>query len=373
MRDSLNSYSTDVEKLENWALLTDNPVVSIAILTYNHFDYINLALDSILEQKVDFDFEVIIADDCSSDGTIDEIKKFYSNHPDIVRLRIARANLYSQNIDVSVGLLQACRGKYIAVLDGDDYWVDNCKLQKQVDCLEADLSLSMCAHNSYIQYGKETLDDTLMWDDSKNEFTEEDIILGVLPDSSSFLIRNTIPEIFPDYFFKLCSGDWPLYIMSLHHGGLCYLPEVMGVWRKHGNGICGGDADDRWQLKLAKSYVFIEKIFSGRYRPIILSKMQDLVFCQLRKSHGLTSKNKLEDDLFALVEYSRNLPDYFKLPVRYDKIIRAELARIALWKSFQYRNRAQAWSAYKSLLRVEPLHFFSRKNFLQLIRLIRIA
>ena len=132
--------------------LTKNPTVSISCITYNHEKYIKDAITGFLMQKTDFPIEIVISDDCSTDSTLSIVQDYCRSHPDQIRLMANERNIgvvpkFSQAIG-------ACKGKYIALCEGDDYWIDPLKLQKQVDFLEAHPECSICCHKVLMKYVK---------------------------------------------------------------------------------------------------------------------------------------------------------------------------------------------------------------------------
>src|SRR5271157_2282730 len=110
-------------------------LVSVFMITYNHEKFVGQAIESIVTQKVNFDFELIIGEDCSTDNTLDICNKYAKQYPDIIKLFPSEKNYGMMGNTVRV--LYACTGKYIAMCEGDDYWCDPYKLQKQIDFLEA--------------------------------------------------------------------------------------------------------------------------------------------------------------------------------------------------------------------------------------------
>ncbi len=116
-------------------MLSEKPLVSIYMLAYNHGDYIRQALDGILMQKVDFKYEIVVGEDCSTDDTRDILRAYKEKYPDKMKLILYEKNVGYLNNDIEVR--RQCTGKYVAQCEGDDYWVDPNKLQKQVDFLES--------------------------------------------------------------------------------------------------------------------------------------------------------------------------------------------------------------------------------------------
>lgn len=125
---------TEAQIMKNWKGDISSPLVSICTRTYNLENFVAEALDSFLMQETDFPFEIVIDDDCSSDGTVEVIKEYMEKFPNLIN-----ANFLEKNIGVRMNFvqnLQRANGKYIAPCDGDDYWTDPLNLQKQVDFLE---------------------------------------------------------------------------------------------------------------------------------------------------------------------------------------------------------------------------------------------
>ena len=144
---------TQEQVMQNWGVEnTETPLVSIRCITYNQESYIAQALDGFLMQKTTFPFEVIVHDDASTDKTSIIIREYESKFPKIIKPIYETENLYSKH-DGSLGRIvnDACKGKYIAICEGYDYWIDSNKLQLQVDFLETHKNYSMCFHKAEIK------------------------------------------------------------------------------------------------------------------------------------------------------------------------------------------------------------------------------
>ena len=176
-----------------------NPVVSVIVLTYNHRDYIGQTLDSILCQKVDFPYEILIGDDASTDGT-SEIVREYADNNSIIRAFIRKQNIGgTKNL---YDLLQRARGEYIANCEGDDYWIDPEKLQFQVNFLQKNLKYSACTHATSIvdENGKKLEKQRISWECTKNEYTLRDFKGRYLPGQpATWVHRNFMLDSRHDY------------------------------------------------------------------------------------------------------------------------------------------------------------------------------
>ena len=129
------------------------PIVSIRCLAYNHKKYISRALDSFLSQRTSFPFEIIVHDDASTDGTTDIIREYEEKYPSIVKPIYEKENMYSKDWNCVEKSIDACiKGKYVAICEGDDYWCDPLKLQKQVEFMERHSNCYLCTHNTKFHY-----------------------------------------------------------------------------------------------------------------------------------------------------------------------------------------------------------------------------
>jgi glycosyltransferase involved in cell wall biosynthesis len=215
------------------------PTVSVCVFAYNHERYLAEALDSVLSQKVDFPFEVIIAEDYSSDSTFQIARGYQERHPDLIRVeqsgrkekllinghQTGRYNFFNA--------LGACRGKYIAFLDGDDYWIDPGKLQRQVDYLEAHPDCSFVFHNVYLERGdRSARKQTYLPAGFADRRDVRQLLMQMnYVQTSSVLFRNNVPKEFPRIFHTCMFGDWPLHVFNLNFGYPEYMDEVMSVYR----------------------------------------------------------------------------------------------------------------------------------------------
>jgi len=206
------------------------PKLSIVVLTYNHSDFIIKALDSFLSQKTSFDYEIVIGDDASKDNTQQILKEYEKKHSNIFNITYRSENIGM--LPNFVSTLKACSGEYIAFCEGDDYWTDPLKLQKQVDFLAANPNYGICFHDVMVYNNKtKTLNtDDIIFND-KNEFDIEDLIKANLMHTPSVVLRNDF-EI-PDWLNDSPIGDWPLYIIQIKNRKIKRLNDKMAVYRVH--------------------------------------------------------------------------------------------------------------------------------------------
>jgi glycosyltransferase involved in cell wall biosynthesis len=245
-----------------------DPVVSVLVFAYQSVKYIKKCLNSILMQNTGFNIEIIIGEDQSSDGTREVCIEYANKFPDKVRLFLRNRELsifndekgnYEKILNGAFTRMSA-RGKYIAYCEGDDYWIDPLKLQKQVDLLEAHPECPMCFHDVLsIWEGKTYRPDYLCPNDLAETVTLEDIVTR-LPfiHMTGILVRRHVLDSLPEFINNVWCGDFVLNLWCAHHGSLIYLNEVMSVYRRHSAGMnttVGADIDRQFPVQ---EYIYRE-------------------------------------------------------------------------------------------------------------------
>jgi glycosyltransferase involved in cell wall biosynthesis len=215
--------------------------VSVIVHTYNHENFIRQTLDSILNQQVNFEFEVIVGDDASPDSTPRIIQEYQQKFPNIIKSLLHSRNLGGYGKGNTLATLAVCQGKYIAAMDGDDYWTNPLKLQKQVDFLDVNPDFVACFHNALIHFEDGSHPDSYVNNETQKKVTtiedlvEEDEVWYMA--TSAVMFRNGIIKEYPQWFHNSKSGDIPRYILLGKHGKFFYINEVMSVYRKNGGGM----------------------------------------------------------------------------------------------------------------------------------------
>ncbi len=214
-------------------------VVSVCVITYNHCNYIRQCLDCILMQQVDFPIEIIINDDCSTDGTAEIVKEYEKNHPELFRATYQTENQYSKGVRGMFArfCFPKARGKYIALCEGDDYWTDPLKLQKQVDFLEENSGYVMCSHecNSYIQSSGECFSCSFA---NGRDYSITNIINGDWAyQTLSVVFRRDQLNLNVLNKYEICV-DLVIFYELLRNGGQGrQLKDILGVYRIHDGGV----------------------------------------------------------------------------------------------------------------------------------------
>ena len=215
--------------------LPPSPKVSVSIITYNHEAYIARTLDSVLQQEVDFPYEIIVGEDCSSDNTRAILLDYQQRYPDIIQLVLhpKRYEGVAGRLN-NITNLYACRGQYIAMLDGDDYWISTDKLQKQVDFLDAHPDYVMSFHDTLFVADDEAF--TPYYHSDTNErlapdatYTYQDIADGWFVQTSTLMFRNGLIGEFPKWFWHIYSADYAIQLLVAQHGKVKYQEEIKGA------------------------------------------------------------------------------------------------------------------------------------------------
>ncbi|WP_287640976.1 glycosyltransferase family 2 protein [Bacteroides sp.] len=248
--DEIEKRIADSYELPNNVLeKVPQPMVSIRTSTYNHGPYIRQCIEGVLMQKTNFSFEFIIGEDYSTDGTRDIVFEYAKRYPDVIRVITADYNVGTKANGRRC--IRACRGKYMAICEGDDYWIDPLKLQKQVDFLEGhpDYVLSHTSIKYYYQSQHlfiTSKDAAINSNILKKGFlSKEDILLSYRIQTASVLFRRILlDEIYKYDTFLYQSGyflmgDTPLWYGLLGKGKIHFLPEVTTVYRKNNNSVTG--------------------------------------------------------------------------------------------------------------------------------------
>ena len=225
------------------------PLVSVIMITYGHEKYIEEAIRGVFLQKTNFPLELIISNDKSPDSTDEIIKNIIKSAPENISVNYIQ---HLENIGMLpnfISTLKMAEGKYIAVCEGDDYWTDENKLQKQIDFLEKNEDFTLTFHNVFIRNG-ETLRMDLDYEkrlSSKDIYTIDDLSKGNFIHTLSVVFRNMEIE-FPEWYFSSFLGDYPIWLWLSKKGKIKYFPEKMGVYREN-VGVWSGKSQEEREFK----------------------------------------------------------------------------------------------------------------------------
>lgn len=210
-------------------------MVSINCTTYNQESYIADAIESFLMQKTNFKYEILIHDDASTDNTRSIIKKYEKQYPDIIKPIYQEENKYSKGIKVNYEYnFKRSKGKYIALCEGDDYWTDPYKLQKQVDYMESNPECTLCMHmvEAVNADTKQSLRFIRPYNYNKICSTEEVMMGGGgFVGTNSLLFPKKAFKNAPEFYHNCPVGDYPLQILLTYKGYAYYMNENMSAYR----------------------------------------------------------------------------------------------------------------------------------------------
>lgn len=345
---------------------TYTPKVSIISISYNQEKYIGEAIEGFLMQKTDFEFEVIIADDCSTDKTPQIIKEYAHKYPDIIKPIFRKKNLGAwQNF---TDALKKTKGKYIALCEGDDFWTDPNKLQLQVDFLEKHPDYALCFHpvKVFFQNGEEaeSIFPTIV---DKAKFTLGELLKNNFIQTNSVMYRRQSYKSIPN---NILPGDWYLHLYHAQFGKIGFINKVMSAYRRHSGGIWWGFQDNPksfWGKNGLQHLLFYKKIlnmFSKNkcYRGIILKnagentssiiesddfKDRHLImsittdFPEFIKQAMLNKNEEIKDK--ETIIYSQNI----EIESGQKKIVKLEEEKMKLLHSWNYRVGGAVLSPFK--------------------------
>jgi glycosyltransferase involved in cell wall biosynthesis len=270
--------------VENENQVSHRPIISVCVQTYQHVNYIKQCLDGILNQKTDFDFEILLGEDASKDGTREICMAYAENYPDKIRLF-----LHHRENNISIGgqptgrfnflfNLYSAKGKYIAMCEGDDYWTDPLKLQKQVEFLEENKACSFCFTKAKKVFEEQNGSSQIYPKNiNKQIFTASEYLDFTTTATCSVLFKNLL-KLYDIKFPVLqhLQGDFILYCHLLHYGKAGALDEVTCVYRKHAQGVSYINNAKHYlfnrikQLKVEENYFISKEVKAGINKQYVL-------------------------------------------------------------------------------------------------------
>jgi len=261
------------------------PTVSVCMLTYQHVGFIAQAIEGALMQKTDFLFEILIGEDESNDGTREICQNFAQRYPQQIRLflRNRRDVMHIDgrargSFNFRKTLLEA-KGEFIALCEGDDFWTDPSKLQRQVDFLRANPDCVGCFHDAQLVDGDGRLLKESYFQDDGNRFTQAEVLGKLLsrqPTCSMVFRTSALAEPLPEWYLRRPS-DLYLDLLITGHGSLGFIRRNMSAYRKHAGGIWSGQAEAKQIIELIIRYKLLlaDPFFLSRYKELILTKTEE--------------------------------------------------------------------------------------------------
>lgn len=275
---------TQEQIMQNWN--SDIPLVSISCITYNHEPYIAQTLDGFLMQKTDFPFEVLIHDDASTDRTADIIREYEAKFPKLIKPIYQKENQYSKGF-TSVSAtwnFPRAKGKYIALCEGDDYWIDENKLQIQVDFLENNPEYGMCFHDAVVVNELENEVDSFSYHVIEKDYSATELFENWVVPTASMLFKKEI------LCYKLAdrknfiAGDIVLVEQACVYGKVHGFKKKMSVYRIQENGLTWSKERREKTLRLHPNhYIALKKNFPLIKKRVINDKIvESYLLCSLK-------------------------------------------------------------------------------------------
>ena len=308
--------------------VANSPKVSIVTTTHNQEAYVRQAFDSFLAQQAAFPVEIVVADDASTDATPSIIQEYTSRYP-----HLFRPILRSENLGLNgnlTGALSTARGEYIALCEGDDYWIDPLKLSKQVAFLDRHPETAVCFHPVRV-----------VWEDGyakdskfppvhlRGNLSLEALILMNFIQTNSVVYRRL--ERYDDIPADVMPLDWYLHVRHAVHGDIAMLPETMAVYRRHSQGMWHNQVVDPPKFWLtqgpghAATFDAMLDLFAGDpVREELVSVMADWILHQIAKVPGPEGRAALQDTI-------AQHPRFAMLALRYRWATRTQRLK-TLWR-----------------------------------------
>ncbi len=284
-------------------------LVDVLVPIYNHEKYLVQTLDSIVNQVTDFKFRVLASDDCSTDNTRDIIRSYALKYPEIVFPFFHEKNVGPLGNGYS--LLSRVTSKYVALCDGDDYWADLHKLQKQVTFLEKNPDFSVCFGKADVINEEESYQQIKhsSEDHEKDVFTIEDIIASdkhIAP-TATMLYRDELPKPIPDFYLTIFSADTFILLMEVDKGKAKYMDETFAVYRNHAGGMTKTEKVKRHADYVKfQMYEKVNELLKFKYDHLFRKKLLEMT--KVRMIFEAREMNMWQ----RLKNVTKNTPDYFK-------------------------------------------------------------
>ncbi|EPR6390996.1 glycosyltransferase [Providencia stuartii] len=294
------SPKTESEIKNNWKY-TNKIYISCICITYNQEGYIENAINGMLSQLTEFKFEIIIYDDVSNDGTKKILEKYKKKYPSIIKIIRPHENQYSKGLRTTFLASDYALGKYIALCEGDDYWINEFKLQKQIIFLEENKDIDLICHNAYAMTTQNTL--KKHWEKESGYYSLNDILIteGQFAPTASYFFRREVIEKIPKWIYKESPiADLIIEIFSsLNSKKIYFLNEYLSCYR-----ICSiGSWSSMNRQSINNRLIYLEKLHS------VLDKIK--IEYEISESINLKLESEYRNTLIMLFS-NKNYGLFFK-------------------------------------------------------------
>jgi glycosyltransferase involved in cell wall biosynthesis len=241
------------------------------MIAYNHEKFIAQALDSILSQQVNFDYEIVVGEDCSTDGTREILMDFHRRYPQIILPLLHQRNLGA--LSNMAATIAKCRGTYLAFLEGDDFWTDPNKLKKQVEFLDAHPASVICCHRVKLLDPEKREGIDVHPSRPPGSYSIQDLFRENFAPTCSVVLRRELIGALPPWHSQLAMGDWSLLALVAEHGAIELMNEVMAVYRVHPGGIWSSRPMASRLREISRLLEVLDKHFDFKYTNVIRSSL----------------------------------------------------------------------------------------------------
>jgi glycosyltransferase involved in cell wall biosynthesis len=277
--------------------------VSVPMITYNHAAFIRQAMESVLGQETSYAWELVVGDDCSTDGTAEIVREIAARHPERVRVLETEANLgANRNFQRTAN---ACRGRYLAMLEGDDYWRDPAKIEKQASFLDRNPAAALTGGGVLVWYEPEKKVIGKIAEEAEGLRGLEDILGTNFLSTCAVMIRKEALVLHPK-LAPLAIGDWPSWILASTHGQLHVSPEILATYRIHAGGVWSGKSPVYRKAKLEEMFAVIRELVpadTSSARAIA----DALLRTQIREVNEMIRRRMLRDWLAGIASLRHSL------------------------------------------------------------------
>ncbi|NBX68888.1 MAG: glycosyltransferase [Proteobacteria bacterium] len=313
--------------------------ISVLVITYNHEKYLAQALDGILSQKVDARLEIIIADDASTDRTLEIAKKYSDEYPGYFKVLSTPNNMgHTRNYDRA---WKAATGEFIAHCDGDDYWTNPKKLSLQLSFLETNPNFSCVAHKVWAISEEDGSQHGPVPRTEQQTFDTSELLEACFPHNCSLFFRNHLFDELPSFFFKLTGHDWCIDILNSLKGPIKIMPDVMGVWRMRTQGLWGGRLSS---FHLEHNVFFLTEIRHFLPKESFSAQKKHLVRHQFLLSFAYLEEGNL----------SKAKEMFLKIVVPEALVVLPKRKLLSLWAQIQFPEAYQRLRNLRNLTLGEP-------------------
>lgn len=373
-------YQTDMTQptlTEQKALQNDNTMVTVVCITYNHEKYIAQALDSFLAQKTNFKFKVFVGEDCGSDGTADIVRQYAQRYPDIIVSFLREENMGAQrNL---IDLCQRATSPYIAFCEGDDYWIDDHKLQKQVEFMEEHSASRVCFMQTQVEApenwhlrswyrpmagGKIVIPDSIPDYKEARSFSPAYFIDINVAHTSTYFFRWNYDLPIPDWYYGGVIGDAPILLLQLGSAKLDFIKGISSIYRINEGSAFYNENREKHFLKTRLNYVH----YLPGLRDFAKEHFQNYPIVNIENRIKLETANYLQtlikhNDTDAIAEFFAQYPEAGKISLNaYLSFYRDSRAMTNCWSWAGYQLAAR--NRYCRNLLKFPIHAFAKLDAL---------